>query len=78
MVTVTCPCGYEVVLTTLPERPFVTCKDCGRRLPVRCDPGEFLDRCPKCGRFLEKDVLGIHVTVCSGTAAPLPEMKQRQ
>lgn len=61
-----CGCGQEFELTTLPYRPFVECPNCGRRLPVRCDPAEFMNRCAKCGRFLEKDAIDIHCMVCSG------------
>ena len=61
-----CGCGQEFELETLPYRPFVECPNCGRRLPVHCDPAEFMNRCRKCGRFLEKDALDIHCLACSG------------
>lgn len=73
MVLITCPCGRDVTLRSLPERPFVQCPQCSRRLPVMVDPTEFMDRCPKCGRYLEKDVMPIHVTVCTGEPAAVSE-----
>ena len=69
MKRINCPCGREVVLSHLPLKPFIECSICGRRLPVHADESEFLDRCPKCGRFMEKDVVNIHVAVCSGAPA---------
>ena len=61
-----CGCGFRFKLGALPRRPFVACPNCGRRLPVRCEPMEFLARCEKCGRFIEKDALDVHCMVCSG------------
>ena len=61
-----CGCGQEFALEALPYRPFVSCPNCGRRLPVHCDPAEFMGRCRKCGRFLEEKDLDIHCLVCSG------------
>lgn len=61
-----CGCGQEFEIEALPYRPFVECPNCKRRLPVHCDPAEFMNRCRRCGRFLDKDVIEIHCLACSG------------
>ena len=66
MKKVSCSCGWGMVLKAMPQRPFVECVECGRRVPIHCREAEFKERCPKCGRYLEKDTIGIHVAVCEG------------
>lgn len=68
-----CTCGKVFQLRYMPKRPFVSCPNCGRRLPVHCDIGEFKARCPKCGRFLDKEDLPLHELACTGHAGAAPE-----
>ncbi len=73
-----CTCGQSFTLVAMPHRPFVACPRCGRRLPVHCEPNEFMDRCAKCGRFLERGVLPIHAAGCTGDAETAPETRHVQ
>lgn len=61
-----CGCGHQFDIKKLPKLPFVQCPNCNRRLPVQCEPSEFMKRCPACHRFIEQDIFDVHCLACSG------------
>ena len=69
MKVIKCPCGNQLTLSSMPERPFLECSQCGRRVPVHCDPSDFLNRCPRCGKYMERRDLGVHSLACSCEAS---------
>ena len=60
MKRITCQCGQSILLKKMPRRPFITCPACGLRVPVHCDPSDFMKKCPKCGRYVEPEAFSIH------------------
>ena len=73
-----CGCGQSFTLAAMPQRPFVSCPRCGRRLPVHCEPNEFMDKCARCGHFIDRSVVAIHSACCMGEPQTTHETSHSQ
>ena len=56
---------------------LMTCA-CGQSFTLAAIPQRPFVACPRCGRFLERDILAIHAAGCTGESEFAPETADRR